>query len=127
MDSILGPTFESQHMSVLPTAYPGDVNCSERRMRDWLFRTLAEFGATKKGKLNTPSRRRAILGDIQSYLGGLVVAERIAAYSAKIATPAAFAGRGIVVIRVAVQTLDHLVNPIFDLTVGTTVDVVAVG
>ena len=122
LDDVLGTTFESQVMRVLATD-PTNRWRSERRMRDWFGASLAAFGQRVKGKLATPSLLRTATANLNLWIQGLVAAERIAGGGGRVTTPAALRGTGIVVWRVAIETLGHVRNPVFDMSVGQTVDV----
>jgi len=125
IDPDLGPKLHGQSMSVSPVTAPSDVPCSDRRMRDWLYRSLLTFAGRYQSKLNTLTRRRAFGGDISAWLEGLVQLERIAAYLVKEDTPTSMVGQGVVIFKVGVRTADHLDNIGFRVTAGRTVDVTA--
>lgn len=126
IDEVNGPIIQSQVTTVNPTTDPADVAISDRRSRDWIHVSLVNGVARKQSKLNTPSRRRAVIADIYAYLQGLKDAERIADFAVKEATPDSLKGKGVLVILVAVRLLDHLDNIVFRFNIGRTVDVEAV-
>ena len=126
IDDVNGAILQSQVTSVDPNTDPADVAMSDRRARDWLHVSLVNGVARKQSKLNTPSRRRAVIGDIHAFLLGLQEQERIADFKVREATPASMQGKGILVILVAVRLADHLDNIVFRFNIGRTVDVEAV-
>jgi len=125
IDNVNGPVFDSQATSVNPAVDPAAADISERRTRDWIELALVNGVAKKQSKLNTPTRRRAVITDLNAFLKGLKDREEIANYVVRESTPASLKGKGVLVITVGVQTLDHLDNIIFSVTVGKTVDVKA--
>ncbi len=123
IDDVNGPILQSQVTTVNPSTAPADVAISDRRVRDWLHKSLVDGVAAKQSKLNTPSRRRAVIGDINAFLSGLKEGERISDFGVRESTPSSMKGKGVLVLTVAVRALDHLDNIVFRFNIGRTVNV----
>jgi hypothetical protein len=78
-DEVEGAQFQSGVTSVDPLTSPSQVPMARVRLADFLTDSVAEFQRKYVKKLGTERRKDQLLGDLQSFLDGLVSAERVAA------------------------------------------------
>lgn len=122
--------FQSGVTSVDPTVNPGLVRISRRRMADYIQDSLANAMMAFGKKLSTQARRKAIVGEINQFLYGLLSKEnpsnqRIGGYAVdpNSANTAATLQQGLYRIVINVQTLPSLDSIVLQTTVGEEVAV----
>lgn len=122
--------FQSGVTSVDPSTYPQLKNIARRRMADFIQDTLARRGKGYGKKLSTFARRKALAGEIQMWLRGLLSVkepekQRIAGFTVdtKSANTAESLGKGLYRIIVKVRTLASLDSIVLATTIGEQVEV----
>lgn len=122
--------FQSGVTSVDPSVYPNLVNIARRRMADFIQDTLARRGKGYGKKLSTFARRKALAGEMQMWLGGLLSKnkpenQRIAGYTvdAKSGNTKVSLGKGLYRIIIKVRTLASLDSIVLETTIGEQVAV----
>jgi hypothetical protein len=122
--------FQSGVTSVNPQIYPQLTRISRRRMADFIQDSLGLLCLPFSKKLSTAARRAALVGEIKSFLEGLLNSKqpdsaRIAGYSIDITTgnnPISL-GLGMFRITINVQTLSSLDSIVLATTIGETVTI----
>jgi hypothetical protein len=122
--------FQSGVTSVDPGVYPELTRISRRRMADFIQDSVARSVKAFGKKLSTNARRRAIAGQIRSFMEGLLGvsnpgSQRIAGFTIddkKANTPETL-GRGLYKIILRVRTLASLDSIVIATTVGEQVEV----
>lgn len=127
-DRVSGLVFHSDVTTAPRTTQEALTDAKRQFMADFINDTLSDIGQQHAKKLNKVTRRRAHLAQITGFLEILLSPQqpdlsRIAEYAVKDETPAALAGRGFQVIKVAVRMIDSADFIVYRSTVGTTVQV----
>ncbi len=127
-DRTSGLVFQSDVTSVAPTTQPSLVDAKRRFFGDFIIDSLGDIATGYLKKLNTPSRRRAFINSINSFLEILKApnqpdTSRLEDYSVKDDTTTEQRAAGFTIIEVQVRIFASMDFIVFRTTVGTTVDV----
>lgn len=127
-DRVAGMVFQSDVTSVNPLSNPALTDNKRRYFGDFLMDTLHNIGMVYEKKLNTPTRRRSLLAEVNTVLEilkspGQPDASRLEDYRVIDETSPQLRGAGFQIMRVAVRQYASMDYIIFRLTSGTTVSV----
>jgi len=127
-DRVAGIVFQSDVTSVQPATQPALVDAKRRFMGDFLIDSFSDIGVGYVKKLNTPVRRRALLGTLNGFLEQLQSANqpessRIEDFNVVDDTTEEQRGQGFQIISIAVRLFASMDFIVFRTTVGTTVNV----
>jgi len=123
-----GVSFQSDVTSVNPAIQPSLVDQKRRYMGDFIIDSLGDIAEGYVKKLNTASRRRALLAVINGYLTQLQdpnspETSRIEGFTVKDETSPELRAQGFQIINVKVKIYSSMDYIVFRTSVGTTVDV----
>jgi len=127
-DRTAGLVFQSDVTSVNPAIDPSLADAKRRYMGDFLIASFADISASYVKKLNTPSRRRAFLSTLESFLEILrspnqPEASRIEAFSVVDDTTAELRSLGFQVVNIKVRLFASIDSIVLRTEVGTTVTI----
>lgn len=109
--------------SVNPLTNPNLRNIARRRMADQIQDTLSIRLKAFGKKLNSRSRRAAIVSEVRSYLRGLQDGERIDSFSVVIGSDVAQLALGVFRLIIKVKTFSSLDSIVLETTIGETVTI----
>jgi hypothetical protein len=128
LDRVAGMVFQSDVTSVNPATQSNLVDNKRRYMGDFIIDSLSDIAAGYVKKLNTPARRQAFLATINRFLNGLRAPtqpdfSRIENFSVQDDTTADQRAAGFQIVSVLVRLYPSMDYIVFNLSVGTTVEV----
>lgn len=132
VDRVAGIVFQSDVTSVNPQTQPALVDAKRRFFGDFIIDSLSDIAVGYVKKLNTPSRRRALLSTINGFLEQLASpnqpeTSRLEDFRVVDDTTEDQRAQGFQIISVGVRIFPSMDFIVFRTTVGTTVNVEEIG